>query len=221
MNNKEFVARVLNGLKSLSKDNRISRRFILKVGQEKAKFLISQKAGENSLYRESNLLSSLDCFELKKVDIIKCPIIEFRTCKQLMRSKKKLPELIYSKYGASIKEVTSLDGEYLLKYITPYQYRLNKQRKTDSRELYFYLKDGYLYLPDLEIQMVQVSLITLDLYELNELSECKNEDCKSAWDFEFICSDKLMESVVAETIKEVALSKQIQADQNPNLNEGT
>lgn len=199
----------------------ISRRFILKVGQEKAKFLISQKNGENSLYREANLLSTLDCFELKKVDIIKCPIIEFRACKQLMRSKKKLPELIYSKYGASIKEVSSLDGEHLLKYITPYQYRLNKQRKTDSQELYFYIKDGYLYLPDLEIQMVQVSLITLDLYDLNELSECKDNNCKSAWDYEFICSDKLMEAVVAETIKEVSLSKQVQEDQNPNLNEGT
>ena len=221
MNNREFVSRVLNGLKSLSKDSMISRRFILKVGQEKSKFLISQKASENSIYRESNLISTLDCFELSKVDIIKCPIIEFRTCKQLMRSKKKLPELIYSKYGASIKEVTSLDGEYLLKYITPYQYRLNKQRKTDSKESYFYIKDRYLYLPDSEIQMVQVALITLDLYDLNELSECSDGNCKSAWDYEFICSDKLMEAVISETIKEVAISKQVQEDQNPNLHEGT
>lgn len=221
MNNKEFVSRVLNGLKSLSKDSMISRRFILKVGQEKAKFFISQKAGENSIYRENNLLSSLNCFELKKVSIIDCPIIEFRTCKQLMRSKKKLPELIYSKYGSSVKEVTSLDGEYLIKPITPAQYRLNKQRKDNSRDLYFYIKDNYLYIPDTEVEVVNISLITLDLFELDELSSCGEGNCKSAWDYEFICSDKLMEVVISETIKEVALSKQVQEDQNPNLNEGS
>lgn len=199
----------------------ISRRFILKVGQEKAKFFISQKAGENSIYRESNLFSSLNCFELKKVDIIDCPIIEFRTCKQLMRSKKRLPELIYSKFGSSIKEVTSLDGEYLIRPITLSQYRLNKQRKETSKELYFYIKDDYLYIPDTEVEVVNISLITLDLFDLDEVSSCKEGNCKSAWDYEFICSDKLMEVVISETIKEVAISKQVQEDQNPNLNEGS
>jgi hypothetical protein len=221
MNNREFVSRVLNGLKSLSKDSMISRRFILKVGQEKAKFFISQKAGENSIYREDNLLSSLNCFELKKIDIIDCPIIEFRTCKQLMQSKKKLPELIYSKFGSSIKEVTSLDGEHLIKPITLAQYRLNKQRKDASKDLYFYIKDNYLYIPDTEVEIVNVSLITLDLFDLDELSSCKESNCKSAWDYDFICSDKLMEVVISETIKEVVLSKQVQEDQNPNLNEGS
>ena len=221
MNNNEFVSRVLNGLKSLSKDSMISRRFILKVGQEKAKFFISQKLGNSELYRENNLLSTLNCFELKKVSIIDCPIIEFRTCKQLMKSKNKLPELIYSKYGSSVKEVTSIDGEFLIKPMTPAQYRLNKQRKDNSRDLYFYIKDNYLYIPDTEVEVVNVSLVTLDLFELDELSSCGEGNCKSAWDYEFICSDKLMEVVISETIKEVALSKQVQEDQNPNLNEGS
>lgn len=220
MNNKEFVSRILNGLKSLTKDSRISRRFVLKVGQEKAKFLISQKLGSSELYREVNLYSSIDCFEMEKVDTIDCPIIEFKTCQQLMRSKKKLPELIHSKYGASIKEVASLAGEYILTPITPYQYRLNKQRKSSSKELYYYIKDGYLYLPDSEILMVQLSVITLDLYDLNKCSACSS-GCKSVWDYEFICSDKLLEAVIGETMKEVSLTKQIQADQNPNLHEGT
>ena len=221
MNNLEITSRILNTLKSLGKDGRISRRYILKVAQEKAKFLIGQKNGENSLYREQNLYSTLECLEMEKTDLIKCPIIEFRSCKQLMRSKKQLPELIHSKYGASVKEVTSLDGEHLLLPITPYQYRLNKQRKTDSAENYFYVKGNFLYIPDLEVQMVQVNLITQDLYELEQCSECKEKNCKSVWDYEFVCSDKLLEIVLQETLKEVSMTKQIQADQNPNLNEGT
>jgi len=222
MNNLEVTSRILNTLKSLSKDNRTPRRYVLKVAQEKAKFLIGQKLGESSLYREQNLYSTLECMEMEKADLIKCPIIEFRSCKQLMRSKKQLPELIHSKYGASVKEVTSLDGEFLLLPITPYQYRLNKQRKDGLKgENFFYIKDNYLYIPELEVKMVQVVLITQDLYDLEECSECKDNSCKSVWDYEFICSDKLLEVVLQETLKEVSMTKQIQADQNPNLNEGT
>lgn len=221
MNNLEITSRILNGLKSLTKDSRISRRYILKVAQEKAKFLISQKLGENSLYREANLHTGLECFELTKIDTVKCPIVEFRTSHTVMRSKKKLPELIYSKYGSSVKEVTSLDGSAILAPTTPHQYRLNKERKTDHKGLYFYVKDGYLYLPDSEIQMVRLSLITLDLYDLQECSECSDGECKSAWAYEFICSDKLLEAVIQDTLKEVSMTKQIQADQNPNLNEGS
>jgi hypothetical protein len=221
MNNLEITSRILNALKTLTKDGRVSRRYVLKVAQEKAKFLISQKLGENSLYREENLRTTLDCFELQKIDTVKCPIIEFRTSSSVMRSKKKLPELIHSKYGSSIKEVTSIDGAFILKPTTPHQYRLNKSRKTDSKEIYFYVKDGYLYLPDSEVKLVQLSLITLDLYDLQECSECSDKPCKSAWEYEFICSDKLLEVVIQETLKEVITTKQVQSDQNPNLNEGS
>jgi hypothetical protein len=221
MNNLEITSRILNALKSLTKDGRVSRRYVLKVAQEKARFLISQKLGENSLYREANLYKSLDCFSMEKIDTFKCPIIEFRSSHSVMRSKSKLPELIYSKYGASVKEATSIDGSFLMKPTTPYQYRLNRSRKTDSKERYFYVQDGYLYLPDSEVAMIQVSLITLDLYEMEKCSDCSSGECKSAWDYEFICSDKLLEAVIQETLKEVATTKQVQSDQNPNLNEGS
>jgi hypothetical protein len=221
MSNSEVVSRILNGLKSLNKDNRISKRYILKVAQEKAKFLLSQKSGSAELYREDNVYTTLKCLELEKVDIIKCGIIEFRSCKQLMKSKKKLPELIYSKLGSSVKQAISLDGMIELKPTTPTQYRLNRQRKTSNNTLYFYVQDGYLYIPDSEVESLELVLIAQDLYDLNECSSCKSKDCKSAWEYEFICSDKLLETVIQETIKEVSITKQIQADQNPNLNEGT
>ena len=35
--------------------------------------------------------------------------------------------------------------------------------------------------------------------------------------FEFVIPDKLLEVVVSETIKEISFNRQIQEDQNPNL----
>lgn len=219
MNNLELVSRISNTVKSLTKDGRISARYILRTAQEKAKYLLVQKLTDRSLYREANIYTEIPCIELVKDDVVNCPIVEFRRCKSLMKSKKKLPELLNSKYGVAIYSVTSVDGEFQFTQTTPNQYRLDGKRNTlGKKPNYFYVKDGYLYLPESEVLSVTVSVITLDLYDAEQCSECKKENCKSAWDYEFICSDKLLETVIQETIKEVLMNKQIQENVNPNLN---
>lgn len=221
MTNKDLTSRIQTLLKGTSKDGRISNRLILKTAESKAKFLISQKLNDRSLYREQNLYQIISCIELIEQDIIRCPIIEFKSCRSLKRSKLKLPELIHSKYGSSLKEVLALDGQFSFEPITPAQYRLNKSRTLKVKKDYFYVQDGYLYLPDSDVEMVSIVVLTTDLYELEQCSSCSKEKCKSAWDFEFICPDKLLEVVIQETIKELSLNKQIREDVNPNLNETT
>jgi hypothetical protein len=217
MLNRELVSRVASLLKGNSKDGRISRRLILATAESKAKFLISQKLNDMSLYREQNIYTTISCIEMEDFDLIKCPILEFRSCRNLKRSKNKLPELIHSRYGHSLKEVTSVDGQFEFKPITLVQYRLNKKKTLQKKQDYFYVQDGYLYLPDSEVKVVTLNILTQDLYDLEQCSEC-GEKCKSAWDFEFICPDKLLDVVIQETIKELSITKQIQEDANPNLN---
>ena len=221
MTNRDLTSRIAGVFKTLSKDSRIPKRLILKTAESKAKFLIAQKLNDRSLYREQNLYQTISCIELIDQDIIRCPIIEFKSCRSLKRSKLKLPELIHSKYGNSLKEVTSIDGQYSFEPITPAQYRLNKKRTLKTKTDYFYVQDGYLYLPDSEVEMVDIVVLTTDLYKLEQCSSCSENKCKSVWDFEFICPDKLLEVVIQETIKELSLNKQIREDVNPNLNEAT
>ncbi len=218
MNNKEFVSRVVNGLNSISKDDRISRRFILHVGRQKATFLISQKLNDRSLYKENNLYKTIDCFEMKPIDVTRCDIIEFRRCKSIMKSKNKLPKLIYSRYGDSLKEVTTIDEEKEFKATTPSQYRRDKNRVGISDYIYYYVKDGYLYLLDTEIERVNLYVLTTSTEDIDSASSCSEGDCKSLWDYEFIVPDKLEEIVLSETIKEVSMKKQVPQDENPNMN---
>lgn len=218
MTNGELTSRIITILKANSKDGRISRRLVLKTAESKARFFISQKLNDRSLYREENIYTEISCVELIDQDVVKCPIIEFRRCTNLKRSRCKLPELIHSKYGSSLKEVISIDGDFVFKPTTPAQYRLNKERTLKSKDLFFYVKDGYLYLPDTEVEVVNLYLITLDLYEAEQCSECSDNKCRSAWDLEFICPDKLEEAVIQETLKELSIMKQIQEDANPNMN---
>lgn len=220
MTNSEIVSRVRNGLNSISKDDRISRRYILHVAKQKATFLISQKLGDRSLFREDNLYKTVDCFEMEPVDVVRCEILEFRRCKSIMKSKCKLPKLIYSRYGNSLKEVITADGEKEFKPITPSQYRRDNNRLEKPEYIYYYVKDDYLYLLDTEIELVSLYLISMNLDYLEEGCGCKenSEECKSLWDYEFNVPDKLEEAIVGETIKEVAMTKQLPRDENPNSN---
>ena len=216
--NSEFTSRVINGLNSLSKDDRISRRYILHVGKQKSTFYISQKLNDRSLFREDNIYTTLDCFELEKIEAVKCDIIEFRKCKSVMKSKNKLPKLIYSRYGNTLKEVTTIDEEKEFKSTTPSQYRRDKNRVSGTDYINYYVKDGYLYLLDTEIQLVNLYLLTVELDELDNASSCSTPGCKTLWDYEFIVPDKLEELIISETVKEVSMKKQVALDENPNLN---
>lgn len=219
MLNSELVSRVSNGLKLLNKDDHTSRRYILNVARQKAKFYISEKLSDRSLYREDNIYQTLDCFMMEKIEVTRCDIIEFRNCNSIMKSVDKLPELINSKYGNSLKEITTLDGEIDLRYTTPMQWRKDKNRVGKEDFVRFYVKDGYLYLLDIEVESVNLYLITMETEKIEKLSHCKKPTCKSLWEYEFTCPDKVTRVVIEETILEVSRSKQITQDTNPNMDD--
>lgn len=213
------VSRVVNELRSLNKDEYYSRRAILSMLEDKAVFLLSQKLGEKQLYRESQLYSHISCFELEKIDVIKCEHIEFRTCQTLMKSVEKLPEVVYSKYGSGILNVTSIDGLKLFASISARDYAsLSKRKYTSTNNLYYIEKGGYIYIPNFEIQAVDLDVLTLRVEEIPKKSSCSKEDCcKSYWDYPLVNSDKFAESVMRETIQEaISTFRSIPIDENPD-----
>lgn len=223
MTNAEFVSRVVNGLNSLNKDEHISKRYILKIGQNKSKFYISQKLLDKSLFRETNLFRTIDCLRLDEEETIKCGIHEFTRCDSLMKSRKKIPGLIYNRLGSSIISITSLNGDVVFEAISPKGYANSRDRPLVKKLgiQYFYIKNDYLYLPDSTVEYVTVTFIPFSEAGIKATSECDGEgvdDCGSVWDEEFMVPDKMSEQVIRETIQEVSMKKQIPEDQNPNMN---
>jgi len=216
----DFVSRVINGLNSLNKDQRISRRYILHVGQNIVRDFLGKRITEGLLLKDLNIVTNIDCLEMVSFDTVKCDIIEFKRCKSLMRSKCKLPELFGSMFGASIISVTSLDDMTEFKPITLKQFRRNVERE-EIKDLYeYYVKDNYLYLPNSSVRRVNVELITL--YPEDVMSCGKDEnDCTDVYETEFIVPSKFIDNVVKATIQEVAFKKQIPTDENPNLDSQT
>lgn len=217
MKKSEAVSLVENTLKSLNKDVFIPRRYILSVLNNISRTYIAQRLQERTINNESNLYSEIRCVEFEQIEAVKCPIIEFRRCSILMKSKKPLPEVIYSRLGAGIKEVTSIDGEHEFKIVTEDQYRRSKKRKYSFDETSIYLgTDKHLYIPDEQVMMVDITILTLNTEDIDECSSCSDNKCEDAWDSEFIAPNKLETLIIDKAIQTISLSKQIQPDVNSN-----
>ena len=223
MKKRAIIDRVKTTLRQLSKDRWMSNRYIISILESKMKFLLSQKLRDRTLYREANLYSQINCFEFTKVDRIKCDIVEFRTCQKIMKSNKQLPELIYSRFGDSIKIVSNLDQTEIFYKTTPTDYARNRKRKQNNNPLMFYERGGYLYLLNTQMEVGFIELLTLDTQAASELDcECEKDECKSALEYTFIGSDKLLEVVIQQTVQEIAQTYvQIQPDEKPDNNENS
>ncbi len=137
MRNLEFVSQITGILKTNNIDNKIPKRLILSVGRDTTTFLVSQKLLDRSIMNETNLYSTIECFEFEKIEAKRCPSIEFRRCDTLMRSVKPLPKLVFSRLGTSVKDVTSVDGNFTFDFANEAQYRRNKKRQNQINEQVF------------------------------------------------------------------------------------
>jgi hypothetical protein len=221
--NREFVSRVVNNLKALNKDDHISRRFILHTGKVKSAFLMSQKLDEMTLFREDGILSNIKCFPMENVKSIDCCVAEFKYCRSVMQSVSKIPDGIFGKNGAGIVMVTTIDGSQKLDYISPRAYiDLKKRKYVINKNNYYTIADGRLILPDSEFEMLNISMFTLNKWEIDEVSDCSDEAtvCKSRWDYEFVCPDRFLDLVAKDTLQEIAsIYRTSIADENPNMDE--
>ena len=213
----EIVNRLSNTIKSQNKDQRVPKRYILNIFQSKLEHLITQKLHDRSLFREDGLYTLVECVELKKIDRYECDIVEFRSCNTIMKGVKQLPKIINSRFGPAVKNVTNIDYSIEYRFTTPAKYRNSNLREEKSTEQKYYIKDGCPVLPNSSIERINMEILTLEPYLVQEVSGCNQDQCKSYWDYEVKTSDKLTEIAIQETLKELGFGLQIQEDNNPNM----
>ena len=141
--NGEFVSRVVNGIHALDKDSHVSRRWILNIGRTKAESYTAQRWDDGTLLGDHRLLTYVTCLEMIEVDKIVCCDAEFALCNTLMRSKHRLPGLLYSALRPAITKVTNVDNTIFFKFAEIKSYRNEQKRPyakyVKERVLFFYL----------------------------------------------------------------------------------
>jgi hypothetical protein len=216
---REIVDRLSQSVEAVSKDDRFPKRYILSVFQSKLENLLSQRLSNRSLFRESSPYTHISCVELEKIDSYKCDVVEFRSCNKIMKGVKKLPKIIENRYGPAVINVTNIDGSSEYKRTYPSKYRRDSKREGRTDDFY-YIKNGYLYMPitsDIEPERVNMDVITLEPYLVQEVSTCEEKKCRSYWDYEITTSDKLTELAVQQALTELIGKRQIPVDENPNM----
>jgi hypothetical protein len=218
--NGEIASRIINDLNALQKDTHISRRYVIGIANQKAMSYIAQRWADGTLFGEESLFSRITCFEMEEVDRIECPFVELRNCRILMRSRQTLPRMPYSRYGAAILSVTSIDDRTLFTPSSLSLSTLNKGREFGhiKRNMY-YVSDGSLYIPDVHVEAVNIVLLAMDKREADGKQGCGVcNTCKSYWDYDFVCPEKLREYVISETVQEIAgIRMRVPTDENPDL----
>lgn len=216
MNNRELVSRISNQLRMITKDDYISDRFVLNTAKSIATKFITQKIQRRSIDRDMSLFREVKCIEFEPVDIFSCKFVEFQSCEKLSKSKVKFSNLIFTRYGSSIKELYSIDRKISFSESTLYQFRNNSERKgglVDRNK--FYILDDYIYITD-SIEALSGLILTLDQYELDESCGC-TDNCESAWEKEFVCPDSMLEDVITYSVQNLSMTKSIPVDEKPDL----
>lgn len=215
MTNRQLVSNIMGQLAAYQKDDRIPRRLILNTALSISHELHSQRLRDKSLFLEDSLFQKIECLELEQVDPSECAK-EFGSCRILMRSVKKLPKSVYSRFGNSVVLVTSVDDSV----------EFDKQNFDDISStapgryssLYagkpkYLVFDDYLYIYDYEIYFVNVVLLSLQRNDTDTDSECAN-----SWDYTFVCSDTIIDTIPRLTLERLNVARQLTKDENPNMN---
>ena len=211
---REFISIVRNNLNSISLDSNISGEYIYNVGLSISKLLIKRESDSRRLFKNTNNFTFIDCVKMEESSIIKCTNVSIPNCKKVMRSVEPLPEAFSSIYGSLIS-VFNLTRDKDYSEINPINFKsLSLQEFKPKNKGYFWIENKHLVIPDSEVEMVSVMMLTADTSVNNQSSG----NCVKILDREFPCLDYLLASVLELTTKQVMTSKQVPADEKSNLN---
>lgn len=197
---RESVSLVRSKHKLLSSDALITDRVIAAELRNNAKLLIKRDTDKRRLWSSDSIFTTVPCIELIEVSINEC--CEYISDKKIRRSKHKLPKLAEGNYS-HILYVYNLDNSKRISEITPNRYINLLKIRPQSKEKYFWIENGYLYVTDEDISAVKIRAFFEDDDEI-ETTECdicpcskfKNEDkCINPLDKEFKCPSYLVKAV--------------------------
>lgn len=209
---RSFISVVRNSLDSISLDNYISGEMIFNVGISYATLFTKREADSAKVFKNTSSFKFIDCIRMKEVSAIECTDFKL-PCNTIMRSVEKIPTPFLSNYGSLI-QVYNLTGEKDYSETNPISYKsLSKQRYQSKQKGYFFIKNDYLWIPDSEVEAVSAMILSPDIKKLTKGCTLLDET--------FPVLDYLESIVIESTVKQLLTSKNIQRDENANLDERT
>lgn len=220
--NRQIISDIVNDLRALNLDDRVSKKYILSKLRSYASLFIKRDGDTRRLVNISEIWTNVPCVELCEVPIVECCNIDIPNCKTVMRSRKKLPEILQVLYKELLQVFNPIYGKEFIP-TTPQQYKNIISREfVDRRLKYYWIANGYLIVPDALVTIVTLRGVFLSPAEAIKLNSCipaNEQECISILDQPFTCPDYLVSVVKSETLKDLFnFYKRVVVDEAPNLN---
>lgn len=212
----ESISRIRNSMKLVNDDAFITDRYIYSLVMKYGKALIYRENKQQNIYKNSSLFRVIPCLKLKEVDRIESCCIDINTGCKLMRSVEQLPKITSIDNGEVISSVTSIDDSKKLHSIKPelyYQMKKSSSFKYNTNK-YYWIVDGYLYVPDVTWEAVKVTAMFDDDVDYLNCSKTNNGKtyCKYYQDMEITIPEYLLAEAEQMALNEILTGAKIQPD---------
>jgi hypothetical protein len=217
----EIISRVRNDNKLVGADVRLSDRAIFNKIKTKRDYFIKMEDDKKKLLNHIQIFTPLH--EVELMDVPSVEALGFDIGRMVKRSKNKIPKIVMAGYGPIIRRVSSLDGSELIHQTTENSY--SRKVKLDTHKydntLYFFMKNGYMYLPNVVWPSISMEAYFEDELEIEGLNNCETDICYAMQDREFLVPAYLNEVIAEKTAEEIAryylrVPDKVEVDKNPN-----
>lgn len=197
MKNKEIVSDIINDLRALSVDDRISERYVLSTLRVVNALFLKRENDQLRLYKQ-DIWTPIDCLKMIESDFAECHGI--RKVHHYMRSEKKLPQLYSYSNGPLVKEAISLDDGNIYLPSTMKEFKSKMSREFPPKDKYFWIRDGYLIIPD-GPEKVTFNGCFMDPSKARALSTSNKSLCINPMEEEFSSPPHLIDTVKDKAIE--------------------
>jgi hypothetical protein len=217
MTNKEAISEVINDLKALRVDDRISERYVLSKLKHYNSLFLKRENDQLRLFWYDNIWLTVECIDMEEVPYSECADIRIPNVNQFVRSKNKVADIYSYKNGPLVRELMSLDEGNLYHITTPREYANILKREFPGTKRYFWFRNGHLVIPKFSVKQVSITAVFKDPEKARAMSSCTDK-CMEPLEEEFPCPEHLYEVVKQETIKDLfTYYKRTIPDTTPNL----
>lgn len=218
---RQAISQVQTDLKS-TMDTRVAPKAIWVKWVFNLATILKQVNETKRVWRSSDMWYRINCLEMETVNAAICPEIAPLVKEFVAKSKSRIPATYTSASGDMIRDLSSVypyGKQYVV--ITPKEYdKIRKREFRDPRLGYAFIIDGYLYIPDSEVEKVALTGAFTNPRDAGILNG--EDPCKPFLDYTFFCPEYLIKVVHDLVIQDLAgVNQKVAKDEDTNLNENT
>lgn len=221
MTNSNAVSEVVNDLRALVSEDRISSRYVL----SKLRYFLGQYLKRENdtlrLYYYDYIWTTIQCVAMEEIDASLCLGTTIPKVTRYMQSTMPIPELYSYKNGPLIKEVLSVDEGSVFQPSSPIDFLKITKREFPGSLQYYWFRNGHLILPN-GPSGVHFTGCFIEQSKALSLATCNPISCPNYMEDQFPCPPHLFEIVRQETVKDLFnFYKRIVNDNIPDLDSNT